>query len=47
MIRYAMLGQFTAVSWSVVLGGMVLFFGLAWWGYDPQRGVMKQRGAAA
>ncbi|GAB4399742.1 MAG: ABC transporter permease [Rhodoferax sp.] len=47
VIRYASLGQFTAVSWSVVLGGIVLFFGLAWWGYDPQRGAMRQRGAAA
>jgi len=29
-----------------VLGGAVVFFCLAWWGYDPQRGWIKQRGAA-
>jgi ABC-2 type transport system permease protein len=45
-IRFAMYGQFNALSWAVVLGGLVAFFCLAWWGYDPQRGWIKQRGAA-
>jgi len=45
-IRFAMYGQFNGLSWAVVLGGCVVFFGLAWWGYDPQRGWIKQRGAA-
>jgi ABC-2 type transport system permease protein len=44
-IRFAMYGQFNALSWAVVLGGVVVFFCLAWWGYDPQRGWIKQRGA--
>ena len=45
-IRFAIVGQFNALSGAVVLGGIVIFFTLAWWGYDPQRGWMKQRGAA-
>ena len=43
-MRFAMYGQFNAVSWAVVLLGGVVFFGLAWWGYDPQRGWIKQKG---
>ena len=46
VIRFAMYGQFNAVSWAVVALGSAVFFGLAWWGYDPQRGWIKQRGAA-
>jgi len=45
-IRFAMYGQFNALSWAVVLLGSAVFFALAWWGYDPQRGWIKQRGAA-
>ncbi|MEY4755566.1 MAG: hypothetical protein RJA34_464 [Pseudomonadota bacterium] len=45
-MRFAMYGQFPVLSWAVVLLGMATFFGLALWGYDPQRGWMKQRGAA-
>ena len=45
-IRFAMYGQINALSWAVVLLGTGLFFGLAWWGYDPQRGWIRQRGAA-
>ena len=45
-IRFAMYGQFNGLSWAVVLGGLMTFFCLAWWGYDPQRGWIKQRGAA-
>lgn len=46
MMRFAMYGQGNLLSWSVVMAGTIVFFGLAWWGYDPQRGWIKQRGAA-
>lgn len=46
MLRFAMYGQGNLLSWTVVMAGTVVFFGLAWWGYDPQRGWIKQRGAA-
>ena len=46
VIRFAIVGQFNPLSAAVVLGGIVVFFTLAWWGYDPQRGWMKQRGAS-
>jgi ABC-2 type transport system permease protein len=46
MLRFAMYGQVNGLSWVVVLAGSMVFFGLAWWGYDPQRGWIKQRGAA-
>ena len=45
-LRFAMYGQFNSLSWVVVLTSSAAFFGLAWWGYDPQRGWIKQRGAA-
>jgi ABC-2 type transport system permease protein len=45
-IRFAMYGQINALSWMIVLTGCLVFFCLAWWGYDPQRGWIKQRGAA-
>ena len=45
-IRFAMYGQVNALSWTVVVVGATVFFCLAWWGYDPQRGWIKQRGAA-
>ena len=45
-IRFAMYGQVNALSWTVVVVGATVFFCLAWWGYDPQRGWIKQRCAA-
>ncbi|MGH8856604.1 MAG: ABC transporter permease, partial [Polaromonas sp.] len=45
-LRFAMHGQFNVLSWAVVVAGSACFFALAWWGYDPQRGWIKQRGAA-
>jgi len=45
-IRFAMYGQVNLLSWAAVMAGAVVFFCLAWWGYDPQRGWIKQRGAA-
>lgn len=43
-IRFASVGQFSATAWAVVLGCTVVFFGLALWGYDPQRGVIRNKG---
>ncbi|TXT39802.1 MAG: antibiotic transport system permease protein [Comamonadaceae bacterium] len=45
-IRFAMYGQWQVESCLVLVGGIVVFFGLALWGYDPQRGWIKKRGAA-
>lgn len=45
-IRFASVGQFNGLSTTVLLVGTAVFFVLALWGYDPQRGWMKQKGAA-
>jgi ABC-2 type transport system permease protein len=45
-IRFASVGQFNGLSMTVLLVGTAVFFVLALWGYDPQRGWMKQKGAA-
>jgi ABC-2 type transport system permease protein len=45
-IRFASVGQFNAFSMTVLLVGTAVFFVLALWGYDPQLGWMKQKGAA-
>jgi ABC-2 type transport system permease protein len=45
-IRYAMVGQFHGLSWAVVIGCGVVFFVLALWGYDPQRGWIRKKGSA-
>lgn len=45
-IRFASVGQFNGLSMAVLLVGTAVFFVLALWGYDPQRGWMKQKGAA-
>jgi ABC-2 type transport system permease protein len=37
-MRYALVGQFSATAWAVVLGCSGVFFVAALWGYDPQRG---------
>ncbi len=42
-IRFAMYGQFNGAAWAVVLGCSLVFFVLALWGYDPQRGWIRQR----
>lgn len=46
MLRFALYGQVNGLSFGVVLAGITGFFALAWWGYDPQRGWIKQRGAS-
>jgi ABC-2 type transport system permease protein len=43
-IRFAMYGQFNGTAWAVVLGCTAVFFLAALWGYDPQRGWIRQRG---
>lgn len=45
-IRFASVGQFNPVAWGVVLACGAVFFVLALWGYDPQRGWVRQRGGA-
>ena len=42
LIRFAFYGQFSLKSFCVVLIGLVVFFSLAVWGYDPQRGMSKK-----
>jgi ABC-2 type transport system permease protein len=45
-IRFALHGQVNTLAWAVMLGCTTVFFVLALWGYDPQRGWIRQRGAA-
>ncbi|ALG69193.1 ABC transporter permease [Beggiatoa leptomitoformis] len=47
LIRFALYGQFNGVSFMVVLGAFVLFFTLAIFGYDPQRGILRKAGRPA
>ena len=42
MIRFALYGQLNLLSSLVVLGSLILFFVLAVWGYDPQRGLIQR-----
>ncbi|HRK37799.1 MAG TPA: ABC transporter permease [Burkholderiaceae bacterium] len=44
MMRFASVGQVSPLATGVVLGCTVVFFVLALWGYDPQRGWIKQKG---
>lgn len=46
MLRFASVGQFNLLATGVVVGCTVAFFVLALWGYDPQRGWIKQKGGA-
>ncbi|MFM2319020.1 MAG: hypothetical protein RLZZ215_1641 [Pseudomonadota bacterium] len=42
MIRFALYGQMNLLSSLVVLGTLGIFFLLAVWGYDPQRGLIQR-----
>src|SRR3954453_7001855 len=42
MIRFALYGMFEPVATAVVTGSAVLFFMLATYGYDPQRGMIRR-----
>jgi ABC-2 type transport system permease protein len=46
LIRFALYGQFEPTSAAVVTGATVLFFLLAVFGYDPQRGTIRRTGQA-
>jgi len=45
LIRFAAYGQFNGISLAVVVGMSILCFLLAVIGYDPQRGLIRRRGA--
>jgi ABC-2 type transport system permease protein len=46
LIRFALYGQFEPTSAAVVIGATVLFFLLAVFGYDPQRGMIRRTAQA-
>ena len=46
-IRFALYGQLAGLSMAIVVGCLVLFFALAAWGYDPQRGIARRSGKPA
>jgi ABC-2 type transport system permease protein len=46
MLRFASVGQVSTLATGVVLACTGVFFVLALWGYDPQRGWIKQKGGA-
>lgn len=43
LIRFALYGQLNVTSLYVVVAGFAVFFLLAVWGYDPQKGVVSRR----
>jgi ABC-2 type transport system permease protein len=45
-VRFALHGQVAAASLAIVAGCLVLFFALAVWGYNPQRGFMRRSESA-
>ena len=46
LIRFALYQQFDAQSAAVVLASLLVFMGLAIYGYDPARGLIARRAAA-
>jgi ABC-2 type transport system permease protein len=42
LIRFALYGEFEAVSAAVVVGSTIVFFALAVMGYNPQRGMIRR-----
>jgi ABC-2 type transport system permease protein len=42
MVRYALYGMFDPISALVVVGATLVFFLLAAYGYDPQRGLLRR-----
>ena len=44
LIRFAFYGKFNGLALAVVSGSLVVFFALAVWGYDPQKGMAVRRG---
>jgi ABC-2 type transport system permease protein len=47
MIRFALYGMFEPMATAVVVVSTVIFFMLAVYGYDPQRGMMRRGGQPA
>jgi ABC-2 type transport system permease protein len=45
-IRFAAYGQFNGLALAVVVIMWLVFFVAATWGYDPQQGMIRNRGAA-
>lgn len=43
LIRFALYGQFNALSLAVVCSALIIFFMLAVWGYNPQYGMVKKK----
>jgi ABC-2 type transport system permease protein len=43
-IRFALHGQLAVHSLAIVVGCLAVFFLLAAWGYDPQRGLLRRTG---
>ncbi len=43
-IRFALYGQWMPLSLTIVAVCLLLFFSVAAWGYDPQRGMLKRSG---
>ncbi|MCG6860486.1 MAG: ABC transporter permease [Chromatiaceae bacterium] len=44
LIRYALYGKFNGLALTVVAVCLLVFFSLAVWGYDPQKGMAVRRG---
>lgn len=42
LIRFALYGQFTLLSFVIVVASLLVFFVLAVLGYDPQRGLVRR-----
>ena len=45
LVRFALYGKFNGTALAVVVGSLIVFFALAVWGYDPQKGLAARRGA--
>lgn len=43
LVRFALYGQFNLQAFAVVSAAFLVFFLLAVWGYDPQKGVVARR----
>jgi ABC-2 type transport system permease protein len=43
LVRFALYGQVNWVAGGAVVAALIVFFGLAVWGYDPQRGLLRRK----